>query len=108
VTISVDVTNIGGMDGDEVVQLYLSHADAAGAPIRALTGFQRVHLARGQKQRVQFTLQDRELSIVDPDGVRRIAPGEVHVWVGGGQQGARSAAGVETRFQIVSGATLAN
>jgi beta-glucosidase len=96
------------MDGDEVVQLYLSHAGAAASPIRALTGFQRVHLRQGEKQRVQFTLQDRDLSIVDPDGVRRIAPGEVQVWVGGGQQGARNAAGAETRFQIVSGATLAN
>ena len=55
VTASVDVANIGAMDGDEVVQLYASRPDVAGAPIRALVGFQRIHLARGETQRVRFT-----------------------------------------------------
>ena len=47
-TVSVDVTNTGAMDGDEVVQLYATHPDVPGAPNRALVGFERVHLARGE------------------------------------------------------------
>ena len=35
-TISVDLKNTGALSGDEVVQLYISHRDASGAPIRAL------------------------------------------------------------------------
>jgi beta-glucosidase len=110
VTVSVDVTNSGAMDSDEVVQLYLTHPDVAGAPIRARTGFERVHLAAGETQTVSFTLKDRALSFVDPEGVRRIAPGAINVWVGGGQPGGRAgltpAAGAETSFRVTSRATL--
>ena len=48
--ISVDVTNTGAMAGDEVVQLYLTHPGVAGAPIRALKGFQRVHLGERREE----------------------------------------------------------
>jgi beta-glucosidase len=104
VTVSVDVTNAGAMDGDEVVQLYLSHPGVARAPIRALAGFQRVHISRGETQRVSMTLSERELSIVDPEGVRRIVPGSVDLWIGGGQPGAREGLpappGLEAQFVI--------
>ena len=104
VTISAEVRNTGAMAGDEVVELYLTHGGVAGAPIRALEGFQRVHLNRGERKTVSFTLRDRELSIVDEAGKRRIVPGAVDVWIGGGQAAERSsqpkAAGVETKFVI--------
>jgi len=110
VTISVEVANTGAMAGDEVVQLYLAHHGVAGAPLRALQGFKRVHLERGQRKTVSFPLRGRELSIVDESGKHRIARGAVEVWVGGGQDGVRSGlpktAGVRTRFTITSGATL--
>ncbi len=110
--LSVDVTNTGAMAGDEVVQLYLTHSGVAGAPIRALQGMQRVHLARGATKTVWFTLQDRALSIVDEAGKRRIVPGVVDVWIGGGQPETRSGlpktAGVATKFTIVGEAALAD
>jgi beta-glucosidase len=107
VTVSVDVANIGAMDGDEVVQLYASRPGVAGAPIRALAGFERIHLARGESRRVRFTLHGRDLSIVDPQGVRRTVPGLVDLWIGGGQPGG-AAQGVRGRFRIVSAATWPN
>jgi len=45
--------------------------EAAGAPLRALRGFTRVHLAPGERQTVRFTLNDRDLSHVSS---RRRAP----------------------------------
>jgi beta-glucosidase len=45
--VSVDVSNTGAMAGDEVVQLYLTHAGVAGAALRALQGFQHVHIDPG-------------------------------------------------------------
>ena len=109
-TVSVDVSNNGVMAGDEVVQLYLTHSGLEGVPLRALTGFQRVHLDRAQQKTVSFTLRDRDLSIVDEAGRRRIIPGAVQVWVGGGQPVSRSgiskAAGAQTQFTITSEATL--
>ena len=110
VTVQVDVTNTGGMDADEVVQLYIRHPDAAGAPIRALAGFQRVHLAAGETRTASFTLRDRELSVVDSEGTRRISPGPVELWIGGGQPDQRAgltpASGVQARFEITSAAVL--
>ncbi|MDB5694035.1 MAG: glycoside hydrolase family 3 protein [Alphaproteobacteria bacterium] len=109
-TISAEVTNSGGRDGDEVVQLYVSHPGVPGAPIRALQGFQRLHLKAGETRRVRFTLKDRALSIVDPQGRRRIEPGPVEIWVGGGQPVSRiglpQPAGGRTRFRINGSAAL--
>ncbi len=109
-TISVDVANTGAMAGDEVVQLYLTHSGVTGGALRALKGFQRVHLNRGQKMTVSFTLGDRDLSIVDAQGKHRIVPGEVQVWVGGGQAVTRAGlpetSGAKTQFTITGEATL--
>ena len=82
---SVDVKNTGKMAGDEVVQLYLAHPAVEGVPLRALAGFKRVHIAPGATEHIQITVPNRQLSIVDADGTRKIAPGEIKVWVGGGQ-----------------------
>jgi beta-glucosidase len=85
VTVSVDVTNAGAMDADEVVQLYISHQDVKGAPIRSLVGFKRIHIPKGKTEKVTFQLDDRRLSTVDENGQRSLAPGKVAVWIGGGQ-----------------------
>jgi beta-glucosidase len=110
--VSVELTNTGLMSGDEVVQLYLTHPGVAGAPLRALEGFKRIHLERGQHTTVSFRLHDRDLSIVDEAGRRKIVPGVATMWVGGGQpasdSGLPKAAGVATQFTIVSGATLSD
>ena len=110
VIVSVDVTNTGGIQGEEVVQLYLSHSGIKGAPLRSLESFQRVQLDPGQKKTVNFRLEERQLSVVDEDGNRRIIPGTVKVWVGGGQQttrrGSGSTAGIETQFTITKQSTL--
>lgn len=110
VTISVEVTNTGKIPGDEVVQLYLTHAGVRGAPLRALQGFQRIHLDPAAKKVVSFTLCDRALSIVEKSGKRRIVRGDVDVWIGGGQPVVPArlpqASGAHTRFTITSEAAF--
>ena len=110
VNVSVDVTNTGAFPGDEVVQLYLTHANIPGAPLRALAGFQHLHLDAGQKKTATFTLRDRILSIVDETGKRRIVPGTVNVWVGGGQPVSPASLpkidGAATQFTLTGEATL--
>jgi len=104
------VTNTGSVSGDEVVQLYLSHPGIEGAPVRSLAGFQRIHLEAAASQTVSFTLRDRDLSIVDESGIRKVLPGPVDIWIGGGQPGAgpgqSETRGARTSFTISSGATL--
>jgi beta-glucosidase len=110
VTVSVRVVNSGSVAGDEVVQLYLTHPNVEGAPIRALAGFQRIHLAASASQAVNFTLHGRDLSVVDENGVRRILPGAVDLWLGGGQPisgpGQPGMNGARASFAITSGANL--
>jgi beta-glucosidase len=109
-TVSVDVTNSGGVGGDEVVQVYLTHPGVPGAPLRALKGFQRVHLEKGEKKTVTFNLGARDLSVVDESGKHRLVPGQVDVWVGGGQpvsrKGLAPAAGLKTQLTLAHAADL--
>ncbi|MGB0034002.1 MAG: fibronectin type III-like domain-contianing protein, partial [Candidatus Acidiferrales bacterium] len=110
VTISADVKNAGAVAGDEVVELYLTHPDVPGAPIRALTGFTRIHLNGREQKAVKFVLRGRDLSVVDESGKRQIVPGTVNVWIGGGQPvnvpGLPAPNGLKTEFRITSAATL--
>ncbi|WP_114950921.1 glycoside hydrolase family 3 protein [Sphingosinicella terrae] len=110
VEISVDVTNAGSRAGDEVVQLYLSRPGVEGAPIRALAGVRRIPLEPGRTERVTFTLDERTLSLVDEQGVRRLVPGRVDLWIGGGQPNVRAGfpetAGVAASFAIAGTAVL--
>jgi beta-glucosidase len=83
--VEVTVTNTGRSAGDEVAQLYLAFPDVPGAPLRALRGFQRVHLEPGSSEKLRFELQPRDLSMVTEAGVPIVAEGEYSVSVGGGQ-----------------------
>jgi beta-glucosidase len=85
VTVEATVTNTGKVAGDEVAQLYLSFPNEPGAPLRALRGFERVHLGPGSSQKVRFELRPRELSMVNEAGEPIIAEGDYTVSVGGGQ-----------------------
>jgi beta-glucosidase len=96
---AVKVTNTGRMAGDEVVELYLKFPDVPGAPIRALRGFRRVHLAAGQTEVVRFQLAQRDLSMVTEMGNRIVAAGNYTVSVGGGQPGT-GAPSVSGTFQV--------
>jgi beta-glucosidase len=96
---SVTVTNTGNAAGDEVVQLYVNFPDVAGAPIRALRGFQRIHLQAGASQKVEFHLNARNLSMVTDAGDIIVAQGKYTVSVGGGQPGT-GAPSVSGNFEV--------
>ena len=96
---SVKVTNTGKVAGDEVVQLYLQFPDVPGAPLRALRGFQRIHLAAGATQMVRFHLERRDISMVTETGDRIVPQGIYTVSVGGGQPGT-GAPSVSGTFQV--------
>lgn len=86
-TVEATVANTGRREGDEVAQLYLNFPQVAGAPLRALRGFTRVHLAPGASRQVTFTLDPRDMSMVTAAGDPIVAAGEYTVSVGGGQPG---------------------
>ncbi len=112
VSVSARITNTTSIAGDEVVQLYITHPGIEGAPLRALAGFQRIHFAPHASQTVTFTLSPRELSIVDPNGTRRVPAGPVELWLGGGQffsgPGRQSPNGRFLKLTITNSSTLPN
>jgi len=86
VTISARVTNTGKKDGEEVVQLYISHQGIqTKAPLKALKGFQRITLKAGESKTISFTLSPEQLSIVSEDGKMQEPKGKVEISIGGGQ-----------------------
>jgi len=95
----VTVTNTGKREGDEVTQVYLSFPNVAGAPLRALRAFQRVHLKPGEAQKVRFELKERDLSMVSEAGEPIIAEGQYSISIGGGQPDT-GALTISGRFQV--------
>jgi beta-glucosidase len=99
-TVEVDVKNASQRAGDEVVELYISFPKPlAGAPLRALGGFTRVHLAAGESRHVKLELQPRDLSYVNEAGDRMVAAGDYVISAGGGQPGT-AAAQADARLSI--------
>ena len=97
---SVTVTNSGKFSGDEVVQLYLSFPNVDGAPIRALRGFRRVHLAPGASQTVSFELSPRDISMVTSAGDIIVPAGTYELTLGGGQPGSELPT-VKGKFAVI-------
>ncbi|OQP66845.1 glycosyl hydrolase [Niastella vici] len=86
VSVSVQVTNTGKKEGDEVVQLYIINENTAiTTPLKALKGFQRITLKPGQSRLVTFTVKGEDLTYVDANGKRQPLKGKVKICVGGNQ-----------------------
>ena len=82
--VSVDVTNTGGYDGREVVQLYVR--DLVGSvtrPVKELKGFQKVALKKGETKTVTFNITVEDLKFYNYDLDFVAEPGEFEVFVGG-------------------------
>ena len=83
VTVSVDVTNTGARDGDEVVEFYVRHLGSkVDRPARELKGFSRVNIPRGQMRTVTVPLKAESLAywdeaankfVVEPESVEILA-----------------------------------
>jgi beta-glucosidase len=97
--VDVDVKNTSQRAGDEVVELYVNFPKLAGAPLRALRGFTRIHVGAGEVRHVKLTLQPRDLSFVNGAGDRMVAAGEYVITAGGGQPGT-AAAQADARLTI--------
>jgi len=85
--ITVNVTNTGNRDGEEIVQLYVR--DLVGSvtrPVKELKGFRKVFLAKGATTAVSFTLTDKDLSFYNKNMRFGSEPGEYDIMVGGNSQ----------------------
>jgi beta-glucosidase len=64
--VSLKVKNTGTMDGDEVVQLYVSYPHSkVERPIKALKGFRRIHIPAGRSMKISIPLKTEDLTFWD-------------------------------------------
>ncbi|MBV5315982.1 MAG: glycoside hydrolase family 3 C-terminal domain-containing protein [Prolixibacteraceae bacterium] len=83
VKVSVDVTNSGDRDGDEIVQLYIRDmVSTVTRPVQELKDFARIHLKKGETKTVSFLITADKLQYFGPDMKRIVEPGEFEVQVG--------------------------
>ena len=81
--VSVDVTNTGNYDGEEIVQLYVADKVASMVrPIKELKGFQKVFIPKGQTKRVEFKLNVRDLGFWNSLMQYVVEPGTFEIMVG--------------------------
>jgi beta-glucosidase len=91
VPVSVRVTNAGKMDGEEVVEVYVTNEDKRlQTPIRALKGFQRVFLKAGESKIVNFNLSHEAFGRLTTGNKVNVLPGTYSISVGGSQPDAQT------------------
>ena len=81
--ISVDVSNTGRVDGDEVVQVYLRHTKDNDGPTKSLRGFKRVNIKAGETKRVEIDMPKESFETWDAStNTMRVVGGEYDIMVG--------------------------
>ena len=82
-TLTVDVTNTGKRDGDEVVQLYIRDLQDKDGPLKSLRGFQRVAVKAGQTKTVTIRLTPKSFEFWDSaTNTMRMKPGRYELLFG--------------------------
>jgi beta-glucosidase len=85
ITVSVDITNAGSVDGIEIPQLYISQVSPVAArPVKQLRGFARVSIPAQQTKTVTFNLKEWDFAhwtlangwIVDPGSTFKVVVGK--------------------------------
>ncbi|QZH75685.1 MAG: glycoside hydrolase family 3 C-terminal domain-containing protein [Erythrobacter sp.] len=83
VDVRCTVTNTGALEGDDVVQLYISRTNVSVTqPVLLLKEFARVSLAPGESRELTFTLTPEKLAFFNRDMVEMNEPGPVTVHLG--------------------------
>ncbi len=92
VVASVEVTNTGSRDADEVVQLYIRDIAASVArPVKELKGFRRIHLKAGESKTVSFTVGGKELEFYNYDLQKVVEPGDFDIMIGANSRDVKTA-----------------
>lgn len=83
VKVSVDVKNTGNLDGEEVVQVYVTDLVASTVrPRKQLRAFERVAVAKGETVHVEMVLEEPAFIVYDRNMNPVVEPGEFTIAVG--------------------------
>lgn len=96
VQVTVDVTNTGNVEGDEVAQLYVRQdVSSVETPGRSLKGFSRVHLRPRERKTIQFRIPQDQLVVWNTSGEWAVEQGDYTLWAGGSSE-----ASLTTKFFV--------
>ena len=83
ITVSVDVSNTGMYDGEEVVQLYIRDLVASVTrPMRELKAFRKLMIKKGETKTVSFELDKESFSLFNQKMNWVTEPGDFDIFVG--------------------------
>ena len=84
VTVSFDIENTGKMDASEVAQVYVHDVQSSvPRPLKALKGYEKVFLKKGEKKRVSVVLDEDAFSFYDMNQHRFVVEkGDFEILVG--------------------------
>lgn len=83
IEVSVDVTNAGKVDGDEIVQLYLTDLYCRITQSeKKLKAFERVHIPAGETRTISFSLPSSSLTFLNEKLEPELEPGEFEILIG--------------------------
>ena len=78
-----DVTNTGGREGTEVVQMYIRDlVSSVTRPVKELKGFQRISLQPGETKTVAFDVTPESLAFYDVNMKYAVEPGQFEIMIG--------------------------
>ena len=81
-TVSAEITNTGTRAGEETVQCYVRlQGTSVALPVRALSGFQRIFLAPGEKKEVTFELGPEAFAFWNDQNQFVVEPARLTVWI---------------------------
>ena len=84
IKVSVEVSNTGTVDGEEVVQLYIR--DLVGSltrPVKELKDFKKIVIKAGKTKTISFTINAETLQFYTINKTWEVEPGDFDVWIGG-------------------------
>ena len=113
INVKVSIQNVGGVQGDEVIQIYVEPPRISGKPFipnTQLVGFERVGLAPSVSHTGEYEVNAYLLSLVDEDGEHYVFPGQYTIVATGGVEDRLTASfaitGTVTNVNGCKGTTL--
>jgi len=96
IKLSIEITNTGKMDGDEIVQLYLTDLYCRiSQSKKQMKAFQRIHIPAGMSKTISFTLSPSDLAFLNEKLQPEVESGEFEVLIG-----SNCLDGVTERFNV--------
>ena len=79
---SIDITNTGNYDGEEIVQLYIQNKVASVTrPVKELKDFEKITLKKGETRTVEFVIDEQTIEFIGVDMLPTVEAGNFNLWI---------------------------